>query len=157
MKTVENHCQNRKTLLLYQGLWHVFSNRGLQADKCQFWGSLVSRDRRSDPCGERLSARLFETAILCLQGGRTQTRKRAALCPIKYNGRGCLFSQKNKNHIIVSTRVLVACSPVGTVSFLSKSAGGCMSDKDIVKRSGIIDLLERGDTLLADRGFNTLS
>ena len=29
-----------------------------------------------------------------------------------------------------------------------------MSDKDLVKRSGIVDLFSPGDTLLADRGFN---
>ncbi len=53
-----------------------------------------------------------------------------------------------------TAKVLVACTPAGTVSFVSKAAGGCMSDKEIVKRSGIIDMLERGDILLADRGFN---
>ena len=29
-----------------------------------------------------------------------------------------------------------------------------MSDKDLVKRSGIVDQFSPGDTLLADRGFN---
>ena len=29
-----------------------------------------------------------------------------------------------------------------------------MSDKDLVKRSAIVDLFSPGDTLLADRGFN---
>lgn len=53
-----------------------------------------------------------------------------------------------------TVKVLVACTPAGTVSFLSKSSGGSMSDKELVKRSGIIDKFDPGDTLLADRGFN---
>ncbi len=53
-----------------------------------------------------------------------------------------------------TAKVLVACTPAGTISFVSKAAGGSMSDKDLVKRSGIVDLFSPGDTLLADRGFN---
>ena len=53
-----------------------------------------------------------------------------------------------------TAKVLVACTPGGTISFVSKAAGGSMSDKDLVKRSGIVDLFSPGDTLLADRGFN---
>ena len=49
---------------------------------------------------------------------------------------------------------MVACSPAGTISFVSKAAGGSMSDKELVKRSGLVDLFSPGDTLLADRGFN---
>ncbi|XP_068739049.1 uncharacterized protein [Montipora capricornis] len=51
-------------------------------------------------------------------------------------------------------KVLVACTPAGTISFVSKAVGGSMSDKELVKRSGIVDLFSPGDTLLADRGFN---
>ena len=51
-------------------------------------------------------------------------------------------------------KLLVACTPVGTVSFISHSAGGAMSDKRLVKESGIISKFEPGDTVLADRGFN---
>ena len=37
--------------------------------------------------------------------------------------------------------------------FKSKAAGGSMSDKDLVKGSGIVDLFSQGDTLLAERGL----
>ena len=53
-----------------------------------------------------------------------------------------------------TAKVLVVCTPAGTISFVSKAAGGFMSDKDLVKGSGIVDLFSPGNTLLADRGFN---
>ncbi|XP_035672019.1 uncharacterized protein LOC118413010 [Branchiostoma floridae] len=51
-------------------------------------------------------------------------------------------------------KVFIACTPAGTVSFVSKSAGGKMSDKEIVSRSNLVEGFDFGDTLLADRGFN---
>lgn len=53
-----------------------------------------------------------------------------------------------------TAKLLVACTPVGTVSFVSCGAGGAMSDKRLVKKSGILSKFEPGDTDLADRGFN---
>ena len=53
-----------------------------------------------------------------------------------------------------TAKLLVACTPVGTVSFVSCGAGGAMSDKRLVKESGILSKFEPGDTVLADRGFN---
>ena len=53
-----------------------------------------------------------------------------------------------------TAKLLGACTPVGTVSFLSSGAGGAMSDKRLVKESGILSKFEPGDTVLADRGFN---
>ena len=51
-------------------------------------------------------------------------------------------------------KLLVACTPVGTVSFVSSAAGGAMSDKRLVKESGILSKFIPQDTVLADRGFN---
>ena len=53
-----------------------------------------------------------------------------------------------------TAKLLVSCTPAGTVSFVSCGAGGSMSDKRIVKESGILSKFLPGDTVLADRGFN---
>ena len=53
-----------------------------------------------------------------------------------------------------TVKCLVASTPGGTTSFISPIAGGKMSDKEIVKRSGILDKFEPGDVVMADRGFN---
>jgi hypothetical protein len=40
------------------------------------------------------------------------------------------------------------------VTFLSKLYSGSISDREIVKQSKIIDLIEEGGNVMADRGFN---
>lgn len=50
--------------------------------------------------------------------------------------------------------LLVACTPVGTVSFISNSAQGAMSNIRIVKESGILRQFQPRDTILNDGGFN---
>ena len=50
-------------------------------------------------------------------------------------------------------KLLVGISSTGAVTFLSQLCGGNASDKHIVKKSGLLDLLETGDSVMADKGF----
>lgn len=59
-------------------------------------------------------------------------------------------SYKNRQTV----KCLVACTPAGTISYVSEIAGGRMSDKEIVKRSDFLSKLTPGDVVMADRGFN---
>ena len=50
-------------------------------------------------------------------------------------------------------KLVVACTPSGTITFLSKLYTGNISDKQIVTKSGFLDNIRPGDNVLADRGF----
>lgn len=50
--------------------------------------------------------------------------------------------------------MLVVCILVGIIFFVLKVVGGLMSDKECVKRFGIVDFFFFGDIFLVDRGFN---
>ncbi|XP_074632478.1 uncharacterized protein LOC141890838 [Acropora palmata] len=57
---------------------------------------------------------------------------------------------KNTNTL----KALVGITPSGSVCFISDLYGGCISDKEITSKSGVIDKLQRADEIKADRGFN---
>lgn len=48
---------------------------------------------------------------------------------------------------------LVGIAPHGAVTFISSLYSGCMSDVEITKLSGLLNLLENGDQIMADKGF----
>ena len=48
---------------------------------------------------------------------------------------------------------LVGISPFGAITFVSSLYTGCISDKEITARSGILNLLDDGDQVMADKGF----
>ena len=50
-------------------------------------------------------------------------------------------------------KFLVGIAPSGYITFISDTYGGRASDRHIVLESGILDLLERDDDVMADRGF----
>ena len=45
-------------------------------------------------------------------------------------------------------------SPVGTISFIFCLWGGRVAVKVLTQQSGFLNLVEAGDTIMADRGFN---
>lgn len=49
---------------------------------------------------------------------------------------------------------LVSITPDGYINFVSKLYGGNASDRFITKDCGVLDLVESGDAIMADRGFN---
>ena len=56
---------------------------------------------------------------------------------------------KNTNTL----KALAGITPSGSVCFISDLYGGCIYDKEIASKSGFIDKLQRGDEVMADRGF----
>ncbi len=62
---------------------------------------------------------------------------------------GIFFSYKSTT----TFKGLVGVAPSGAVTFISKLYNGSISDKEFMKKSGILDLLEPGDVVMADKGF----
>ena len=50
--------------------------------------------------------------------------------------------------------MLVGISPSGIITFVSKLYAGSISDKELTRCSGIMDLLQPGDSVIADHGFD---
>ena len=50
-------------------------------------------------------------------------------------------------------KVLIGITPSGAISFVSKCYKGSISDRKLVKLSGLLEKLEPGDQIMADKGF----
>ena len=62
-----------------------------------------------------------------------------------------LYSSYKSN---TTLKGLVGITPYGAVSFVSSLYTGSISDKEIARCCGILDLLEGGDSIMADKGFD---
>ena len=61
----------------------------------------------------------------------------------------CYSSYKSRT----TMKALIGITPNGVVSFTSELYCGSISDPDIVKRSGYLQHIQRGDCVMADKGF----
>ena len=53
----------------------------------------------------------------------------------------------------ITFEALVGIAPHGAVTFISNLYTGNMSDVEITRLSGLLDLIENGDSVMADKGF----
>lgn len=51
-------------------------------------------------------------------------------------------------------KALIGISPDGVITFVSSLFPGSISDKSLTRKSGVLKLLEPGDSVMADRGFD---
>lgn len=72
--------------------------------------------------------------------------------PQKLNARAKCYSNYKKHSTV---KVLIGCSPLGPITFLSPVWGGRVLDVELVRKSGFIspNYHHPGDQILADRGF----
>ena len=66
-----------------------------------------------------------------------------------------LQSQMYSNYKSATTlKGLIGITPNGAICFVSSLYTGSISDKELTKESGILDLLEPNTSVMADKGFN---
>jgi len=71
--------------------------------------------------------------------------------PTSYRTQSATFSNYKHHN---TAKGLVGIAPNGAITFVSDLYAGRFSDKKITKDSGIYSLLQSGDSIMADRGFD---
>ena len=97
-----------------------------------FWNKLLSFRRLYPNCRAYIDA-----TEVRMQGTKVQEGK--VVCYSSYKAGDTL-------------KLFIACSPDGTITFLSLSGGGGITDSAQVIKSGFLELIECGDEILADKG-----
>ena len=72
--------------------------------------------------------------------------------PGKVKDQSATWSEYKHNNTL---KTMIGITPKGTVSYISPTYGGSASDRQIIERSTILqdNLLERGESIMADRGI----
>lgn len=74
--------------------------------------------------------------------------------PTSFRSQSVTFSSYKHHN---TAKGLVGIAPNGAITYVSDLYTGRISDKQIVKDCGILNLLESGDNVMADRGFDVES
>lgn len=70
--------------------------------------------------------------------------------PPEVKERVLMYSESKHHHTV---KFMVGCTPNGFISFVSKCYGGRAGDSYITNDCGLVNLIEPGDVVLADKGF----
>ena len=70
--------------------------------------------------------------------------------PTSFKARAQTYSNYEKHNTV---KFLIGITPAGIISYLLPCWGGRVSDKELTRESGFLNLIDPGDEILADRGF----
>ena len=111
-------------------------------EKSNIWPE-KNTDRQFSPTDFKTS---FPTTRAIVDGTEYPVEKSAAAAAQQ----ATFSTYKNRN----TAKVLVGVTPAGLVSYVSTSYGGSASDRHTVERSDLTQIVDHGDSVMADKGFD---